>query len=325
MTFLKVLFSISFVSCLATAHAQIEFTAQNSVPAWGTYNCEVFQATGSGELDFIQTGEDVEWDFSALGWTSLGPIATNFQPASWTHFGYFFEDSNVCYWQEWDEGDQAFWYSEVREDSMMLSGTGYYWEDNASNAGPLCVPRAVWLRYPAGVGDSVLWPTYACGGYNVSDLREIIASGTLDLGNEVVEDVLLFRSTRVIDGNAFVSYGWYALGDAYFSVLSCDDIGYTFIRRTCSVIATSVAEAGSRGGIHVVPNPGVDHVRLVNADGGSLSGILSVYDMQGREVMRPTVLGSSVDISVSALQNGMYTAVIHDGTERRVQRFVVEH
>jgi hypothetical protein len=317
--------TLGLFSVTQSLHAQVEFTAANAVPPFGLQTCMVTQSV-IADSSFPLSGEGVHWDFSSLSWFELGPTWWYYHPASWTLYTEFFPTANICYWRTSQPGEQFYVYSEVRQDSMMFKGSAHYWEDNVSEWSSACASPTVWLRFPAGVGDEVYWPTYSCGGSTYTYRREILASGDLDLGDEFFEDVLLFRTTTTNNGVSSVSYNWFALGDAYDPVLSYSDPSGSTIRRSCGSSATGVEPLSTKRRSMLAPNPASDRLQVMRTDGSPVNGSISIFDMQGRIVLAHTTLDvGQGSISVQDLPNGVYTAVITDGDMVYKDRFVVAH
>ncbi len=100
------------------------------------------------------------------------------------------------------------------------------------------------------------------------------------------------------------------------------------LRVTAPGEATGIAEEREGGGmLSIEPNPASGSVTVrVNAEAGKLPGMLTMTDMQGREVLRREVRdGSAQRVDVRALPSGTYMVTLscRDRTSER-RRLVVE-
>lgn len=316
---LTLLIGVSVIS----SNGQVQFTADNSVPPFGLYTCNYSGLYAIPAPTYPIFGTSVHWNFSQLNWEDLDIITWYVQPASWLGYEDVFPSANVAFWQLQSGGTQYFTFLNAGPDSMVVEGSANYLEGFGGSSSVPCIDPYVWLRYPAGIGDVVTLGPAICNGETSSLTREIVASGDLNLGFVEYENVLLFRHTVTVSGVAYVSYCWYAIGNAHDLVLAHSLNDNSFFARSCSVSATGVEEEASAEELILYPNPTTDLVWLVGEHSFGNWRIM-VYDAQGREVLQKVGYGGERrEFSVNGLANGAYTVRMDNGNMKRSKRLIV--
>ena len=90
-------------------------------------------------------------------------------------------------------------------------------------------------------------------------------------------------------------------------------------------VVSSLNEKFTNGqDILVYPNPAREKLTLIMDQGGSASGVISVFNLQGQLIYTSLFEGSELDIDVSAFQPSLYILHVQTEDERYRIRFVKE-
>lgn len=305
--------------------AQLPYTSTTAVPPHISREYEVHETDSVPRLELQTSGTGILWDLS--DWRSPVPQQElwYFEPASGTPYFSTYPTANVVARYTDIFGSTHYQYFNNSPFELRLLG-GVFVDGGEPQFIPFCPDPFLIMEYPMVMGSGVQH-VYDCpGGPGDTDDWVIMGTGTVQVQDQIMDNLVLWRTIYTGFGNSFkdTAYFWTQADNVLYPVVRYHPAGGVVkIRIPFTTTELGVGESASSSPLELYPNPA--HEVLVVRSPFEGASTLRILDAAGRVSFdggtRTTNGPDRID--VKALPSGIYVVELRsqEGIIRR-QKFV---